>query len=162
MHLADDVPGALAGLYPHLLLKDFSFGQNSLFREADPRTRDILLEWIENAEKTVYDRQTLLGLVAWIDDATIHAAFRRWRDAAPAWAEYLPQPVEGFASVAGWELTLEGTKRNLYFPLSYSLVSAGKPRSTQAREALEMILPHEDHCGWCQQSLITLFDLQTS
>ncbi|HEU5375724.1 MAG TPA: hypothetical protein VFV38_09815 [Ktedonobacteraceae bacterium] len=160
-NIANAVPGALRGLYPRFLQRDFSYGMEALFREADSDTRDQLILWIENEEKTVYLRDQLLSLLAWIDDEVVLKAFHRWRDNPPAWVEFLPQSVEWFPLVAGWELTADGNKRNLYYSTNYRLIPSDLQRSEQA-EPVEMILPHEERCGWCHRSFVTLFDLQLS
>jgi len=160
-NVANAVPGALAGLYPQLLRQDFSYGMDALFREADVETRDQLLTWIENEERTVYSRDQLLSCVAWINDEVVRAAFRRWRDYPPAWALYLPRPVEWFTLVAGWELTAEGGRRDLYYSTCYGLIPSSTQPSEQI-EPVETVLPHEDHCGWCQRPMVVLFDLHLS
>lgn len=160
-HLAKAVPGALRGLYPRFLQQDFSYGMESLFREADSDTRDQLITWIENEEKTVYLRDQLLSFLAWINDEVVLKAFRRWRDTPPGWVESLSPPLKWFPLVAGWELTEDGKRRDLYYATSYHLIPSDVQRLEQAGP-VEMVIPHEERCGWCYRPLVTLFDLHVS
>lgn len=158
-YIADAVPGALMGLYPRLLQRNFAYGTSSLFREADAAIYEQLIAWIESEEQSPYSPQELLALVAWINNEAVTARFNQWRNEHPLWIENLPMAIEWFSFIAGWELTDEGQRRELYYPMCWNLLPSPKGDSEPRSQPIEMILPHEGYCSWCQQSMVTLFDL---
>jgi hypothetical protein len=79
--------------------------------------------------------------------AYVHQQLNLWEDNPPRWWEnsFLIYPLE-----AGWELTEEGKRRQLYYETCYPLVLAAGEKPKMERE---------DTCQWCNQKLMNFLDL---
>ena len=79
--------------------------------------------------------------------------FNEWRTTLPGWSDTLCVPPHEYSREAGWELTPEGNRRNLYFKECYRLVNAesDSPASFQAASQ------HHKKCPWCSSNLRILF-----
>ena len=157
-NLADVVPGSLTGLYPEFLTRDLSWGTMSLFRQADPHTRDRVIALLETGEG-VYDRGALLCALAWMEDENIPLQFDQWRRTPPAWSAGFSYPLEEFTIEAGWELTEDGRRRDLYYQNSYDIMPWDRLAPEQLPGPLTIATMQEETCGWCGRSLMTLFDV---
>jgi hypothetical protein len=122
LNLANGVPSSLAGLYPELLQRDLSFGEDSMFREADPATRDSIIALLISGGRTVYSIPDLLCELAWIGDEVVQHQFQAWREDPPSWSTSMYRTPEWFTLCAGWELTVDGRRRNLYFQENYDVI----------------------------------------
>jgi hypothetical protein len=104
------------------------------------------LEWNEE------NRNHLLIALAWVGDPTVVDLFAGWRTQMPSWGKSLFSAPEDYAREAGWELTADGQRRDLYFR-SCQKLSKGPSDSPRRFQA---ITPSEGACPWCQQRLINL------
>lgn len=163
-NLADFVPGSLKGLTHLLLERHLAFAQNQIFREADAAIRDQIIALLESGTSAYYSREDLLSALAWIGDEVVQACFQNWRDHPPAWRTELIHPPEHYAIYGGWELTRQGSRRDLYYPINYDLVPAETVSAEAQMGPVEVVTSHEGACGWCERPLLTLFeiDLQDS
>ena len=158
--LANGVPGSLARLYPELLQRDLGFGETSFFREADPATRDALIAFLESGQKSAFYRlEELLVALAWIDDEVVRHQFQRWQQDPPVWAASLYRTPAWFTRRAGWELTPEGKRRDLYFQENYDIVPLAQASGLDLSGPLAVAAMQEERCGWCDRPLMTLFDI---
>src|SRR5712691_7471446 len=114
-NLANVVPGSLVGLYSDLLARDLYWSEGAMFREADPATRDRIINLIDVGERdstvnSVYTPDRLLCMLSWIGDEAVQEMFVRWRQTPPLG---VMQP-EYYLHEAAWELTALGQRRDLF------------------------------------------------
>jgi len=158
-NLANVVPGSLQGLYPSLLERDLGWGSDSMFREADWATRDRIISLLDAQVQSIYTRQDLLCALAWIGDDVVQRQFYQWHQTPPMWRNLLYTPPEEYANAAGWELTEEGTRRNLFFEMCYDLVVPEQAPLEDTPGPVSVAIINEERCGWCGHPLTTLFDI---
>lgn len=157
--LATIVPGSLKGLYPQLIEMGLFCSDGILFCEADAVTRDRLLMLLQ--EQSV-DNATLAGSVcalSWIGDLEVQDRFSFWKRAEPSWLSTLAQPLDKYMRLAGWEMTKDGIRRDLYYRNCYELIPAFNEEGVSHSKPIRVVLPREDRCGGCGRHLFTLFDL---
>jgi hypothetical protein len=96
----------------------------------------------------------VLTAMAWIGNEAVQSTFSQWREQSPAWASSLYIPSHAYAEVAGWELTDEGQRRNLFHEVAYPLVLPGSTASTRS----EVVTGQKTrmNCPWCGRMLTTL------
>lgn len=95
--------------------------------------------------------------LAWIGDQAVIDAFGSWRSDPPAWTASLYVPPHAYAFEAGWELTAEGTRRDLFDRHCHPLVG---PHETEAiPDVVEAAKDHEEDCRWCGRRMTTMLDL---
>jgi hypothetical protein len=103
-------------------------------------------------------RDNVLCALAWIGDEIVQETFKRWRQTPPPWRSALSWSPDRYAHVAGWELTVDGTRRDLYHAQCYELMAA----DTATRDALPgpvTVFTHTgERCRWCERHLTILFD----
>lgn len=105
------------------------------------------------------DANNMLKALAWIGDAVVQDAFRRWRADPPGWADHLFVPPHRYAAEAAWELTPEGDRRDLFVRGCRPLV---KPVEDPRTGVAQVVSDHEGACGWCGHRMTTLLDLNLS
>lgn len=88
----------------------------------------------------------LIGL-AWVGDEETVDQFSKWRAASPIWAEKLHCPAYQYSYEAGWELTPDNRKRELFFRTCFGL-----RRSPPTESAVD---PSEK-CASCHRALFYL------
>jgi len=157
-NLANVVPGALEGLYSQLLERDLAWDSDAMFREADSSTRDSLISLIEEGVEHLYKRADLLCALAWIGDETVQKTFYRWRTSPPPGS----LPPETYAREAGWELTEDGKRCNLYYPENYDLIAMPTSPPAPVAHTAQVNGTHVDVCHWCGRQLLVLFDINLS
>ncbi|WP_339276199.1 DUF1963 domain-containing protein [Paenibacillus sp. FSL W8-0426] len=130
-----------------------------LFRSASPSLRDQLLREVETDDE---HRNHLLLMLAYIGDERVVRQFREWRQSPPAWRDRLHVPPEHYAMEGGWELTAEGTRRDLFIQPSYALFRVREQGNAAAFEhggPVRMLAVNSACCPWCNGPLTTLIDL---
>ncbi len=120
------------------------------FHRAPAELRDDLLVRVESGDG---NRNHLLQALAWIGDAAVVERFARWRSEPPAWKESLFIPPQDYSREAGWELTAQGGKRNLFFPACVELL----PGVSTQPASFVAIQERADACPWCRSRLTNLF-----
>jgi hypothetical protein len=158
-NLANVVPGSLQGLYLRLLERDFGWGSDALFREADAQTRDQIIALLETGTEDIYRCTHLLCALAWIGDEVVQARFAQWRRTPPAWSVSLSSPLEDYTYQAGWELTVDGRRRDLCHLENYDLVAADEAAAAIIPGPEVAMTPDTERCRWCERPLFTLFDI---
>lgn len=159
-NLARIMPEALIGLYDRLLESGLIKRSGLLFKAADPATRDQLLTIAQEVpwrfRERKYKRVDILCALAWIGDATVQAHFAQWIKNPPVWTKSPPLNLTRIPWVAGWELTTEEKRRDLYFRENYGLV----PTNLKIPDGpVRVIVQSNERCGWCERTLTILFDL---
>jgi hypothetical protein len=94
-----------------------------LFHRAAPQIRNLLTQHL--ARVAGHDRlltDKLLSALAWVGDERVVELFAGWRAQPPAWASDLYIPAYQYAREAGWELSPDGQRRNLYHETCYPLI----------------------------------------
>ncbi len=158
-NLARTVPGALQGLYTHLIARNLFWGDGVLYWEANSGARDLLLTFLETDLQDILKRHDLLCALAWIGDEKVREQFDTWRHSPPVWHTTGNDSMQKYARYAGWELTEEGKRHNLCSQVCYDLLSVDAPLTSSIQHPIAVIAPREDHCPWCGRPLVTLFDL---
>ena len=103
------------------------------------------------------DTNHMLLALAWIGDDVVRDSFRRWRDDPPDWAVRLYVRPHRYAEEAGWELTPDGLRRDLFARGCHPLV---RPGEEQAEAGIARVVDdHEGSCRWCDRRMTTLLDL---
>jgi hypothetical protein len=154
-HLAALVPDSLKPVQLDLA-RQRVYWPGVLYRGADDTTRNTLIRALQNGD----DPSRILVALAWIGDKVIESLFAVWSQATPAWAENRRVRMEVYALTAGWHLTKGAERRDLGHSTSYGLVSPGDAYRSDA--AVDVVIPREDYCRWCDRRLVTLLDLNLS
>jgi len=148
------IPGSLADLHEALVEREV-FYPEEIFLGADAQSRDALIHRVAWDEQ---NRNHLLTALAWIGDAAVQQQFRLWRDAPPLWRDKLYIPPEAYAQQAGWVLTAEGERRDLFFQTCDTLVRLPETESAPAGNPVTVIEAFPEKCRWCEWEMTTLFD----
>ncbi len=150
-------PESLVGL--HFRLAHFPStwrcNQGAIYRTSDSATRDYLI----GLEGKTDDHDGLLKALAWIGDAVVAQQLRAWRD-RPIWDERLNVSPAFYAHEAGWEVTEEGTRRDLCMPGGFELVPVKE--SDEPGERIECAAKTDWLCSRCQTVLQCLIDIDTA
>ncbi len=132
------------------LLSNRSFCPSLAFRNAPPDVRDSLIDRVEADQE---NRNLILLALAWIGDEVVVSQFQKWRRDPPEWRVALFIPPENYSREAGWELTPDGQRRDLYFQQAVEL----KMGTSHSSGVFGAIAPRADCCPWCGSILTDLF-----
>jgi hypothetical protein len=94
-----------------------------VFHRAAPKIRNLLtqhLARVAGRDRLLTDK--LLSALAWVGDERAVELFAGWRAQPPSWASDLHIPPHQYAREAGWELSPDGRRRNLYHEICYPLI----------------------------------------
>src|SRR5215475_13195171 len=119
-NLSHLVPNSLNGLHHELMNRNF-FYPHVVYLEADEVTTRRLLD---RAEKDARNRNHLLCAAAWAGNEVVQKQFATWRVKPPVWRSSLHVSPEKYAQQAGWALTADGARKNLFFEACYTLARA--------------------------------------
>jgi hypothetical protein len=159
--LACLIPRALIGKYSLLVERGIIY-PSVIFHDADSKARQILIRSL--AKPTYHSNALSINLLllalAWIGDEVVQSAFLKWHFEPPSWRSQIYKSPKDYSEESGWELTLDGKRRNLIFQDYYQLVA--KIETLIPQEApdnpVRVVTEHEETCRWCGKQLITLFD----
>jgi hypothetical protein len=154
--LTASVLGALAG-WSETFIDQGHILPSWLYLDAPPTTTKRLLGLLDHPA-FADQRNGLLLALAWIGDDLVRDQFRAWREDPPPWTSQLYIAPHAYAAQAGWELTTEGGRRDLYLPTCYELIVVDEPERTPSRHAVATSTPTETSCGWCGRELVALLD----
>lgn len=152
---------SLSALIPELLEREIYYPV-ILYKSASAKVRDQLLQQVNTDDE---NRNILLLMLAYIGDEIVVRQFQQWRQFPPHWADQLHVAPEHYTTEAGWELTNEGQRRDLFTTPCYSLYKVKEDDgadNTSNGDPISMLLPNADNCKWCGSSLTTLIDLMYS
>lgn len=149
------VPGTLSDLTDELMDRGMLVPE-WLYLGAPANTTRHVLRLLETSDNSS-PRNGLLLALASIDDDLAHAQFREWRANPPGWCSQLYIPPEDYATRAGWELTPEGDRRQLYRSTCYELVPVDESECEPG--AVAVWTQNDASCGWCGRRLVTLLDI---
>ncbi|MFS0836477.1 DUF1963 domain-containing protein [Paenibacillus sp. 1P03SA] len=123
-----------------------------LFRQAPSAIRDFLLDQVE---KDAENRNFLLLALAWVGDEAVAARFHQWRETPPVWAGELYVPPHRYSLEAGWVLSGEGSRSDLFYEECRTF-EKGTPSGS---EPVALFGESEESCRGCGNKLTVLFDL---
>jgi hypothetical protein len=120
------------------------------FRRAGLAIGDRLLQRMDDKNANIHWR---LKSLAWIGDANVVDHFAAWRHSRPSWAGSLRVPPHHYTHCAGWELTADDQRHDLYFEKAVALKKQerGKP------ERVQFARKRSDVC-FCGRALINLLE----
>ncbi|MCP1135848.1 DUF1963 domain-containing protein [Paenibacillus polysaccharolyticus] len=154
-----DLP--LTAEIPELLDRDIVYPA-VLFKSASGETRDHLIQQVNNDKE---NRNHFLIMLAYIGDEVVVQQFWQWKQSPPEWAGELYVEPERYTLQAGWELTEEGQRRELFITPSYLLyeaehsdVEAGESENLNG-SPISLLVPSSKLCPWCGSSFISLMNL---
>ncbi|MGF6355164.1 hypothetical protein ABIE27_003078 [Paenibacillus sp. 4624] len=154
-----DLP--LTAEIPELLERDIVYPA-VLFKSASGETRDHLIQQVNNDKE---NRNHFLIMLAYIGDDAVVQQFWQWKQSPPEWAGELYVEPECYTLQAGWELTEEGQRRELFITPSYSLYEAGDSDVEGSESVnlegspISLLVPSSSLCPWCGSSFISLMNL---
>jgi hypothetical protein len=94
-----------------------------VFHRAAPKIRDLLTQHLARvAGHDVLLTDKLLCALAWVGDERVVELFAGWRASPPQWAADLHIPPHRYSQQAGWELSPDSQRRNLYHEVCYPLI----------------------------------------
>lgn len=104
--------------------------------------------------------KVILPSLAWIGDEPVQRWFHTQRARVAGWQSLFNCSADAYTSEGGWELTAQGGRRELTFPVAYQLVDAEVAQSDiEGKDAVAVMVPYDDHCRWCGRRLTALLDL---
>lgn len=149
---------------------------SSMLRHASASFRNTLLEQIQHDQS---NRRILLLALAWIGDDTVATQFHAWRQSPPSWASEFYVPVQDYSYEAGWELTVDGKRRDLFLPVNYAIEKREVSQQNQSQvnpsqksHSQENLCSHKNDgfsllkaspqsCPWCGGELTKLIELDS-
>ncbi|PQP83294.1 DUF1963 domain-containing protein [Paenibacillus sp. PCH8] len=130
-----------------------------LYQSASAEMRDRLLQQVNTDDE---NRNHILLMLAYIGDDVVVQQFRQWRQSPPTWSSELYVAPEHYTTEAGWELTKDGQRRELFTTPSYSLYKVKESEATNVaitEDSLSMLTSSINCCPWCGSALTTLINL---
>lgn len=146
--LASFHPGRLCEFHG-LFVEESILYPGHIFVGGKSTTAERLLSLIGN---TAYRQYHLLAALAWIGNGVVQKAFNQWK-------EQRSQIDDRLTLLAGWELTAEGRKHDLFHTTCYPLQLAG--REVQHCNTVRIVTDEKAQCPACGRQLIVLFDFDT-
>lgn len=135
------------------LLAQDELGIPFLFLGASAQIRDELIKRVK------YSPLEALTALAWIGDEKVVQHFHKWkRDFREEYSELFEYP-HGCTYTAGWELTTDSERRNLYLPQAIPLEIIQKTASASTHT---IFAESNETCRWCQRLLLVMFNLENS
>ncbi|GAA0125655.1 DUF1963 domain-containing protein [Clostridium sp. CTA-19] len=130
-----------------------------IFKDASSDVRDYLIGQVIEEVDTLSLNHVLRSL-AWIGDERVVDLFYQWRKNPPKWRNKLYVPPEEYSLEAGWELTEEGKRRDLFFEDCYAI----EKKNPLVDEPVLFLQTEDKKCEWCGEGLVNLvsFDLTNS
>ncbi len=148
--------GALACYWPgviphHELLARNIFTTPHAYRDADESVVDELLSRLRAAPAP--QDWLMLASLAWANGPRVVRQFAQWRVDPPNWSLSVYSSPLDYLREAGWTLTDDGKRRDLFFPVAHGLVKRDET------EGPVMVAKTVDQkCPTCQRQLVDLFD----
>src|SRR5688572_21214128 len=128
-----------------------------VFHRAAPKIRDLLTQHLARvAGRDALLTDKLLCALAWVGDERVVELFAGWRARPPSWATDLHIPPHQYSHEAGWELSPDSLRRNLYRDVCYPLVAE---RAPNASSLVTVLTDRSDRCPSCTRALTNLFEL---
>lgn len=123
-----------------------------IFKDAPVDIRDCLISHVWQASETL-NLNHLLRALAWIGDSKVIELFDEWRKVPPTWREKLYAAPEEYSYEAGWELTKDGTRKDLFLKDCHVI----EKKEPSEDEPVSFLQEHDEKCGWCGGNLVKFF-----
>nr|WP_240344178.1 DUF1963 domain-containing protein [Paenibacillus sp. SYP-B3998] len=151
---------SLSAWIPELISRELYY-PGILFKDASEEVRNQLMDQVE------YDndnRNHLLSALVWIGDEQVVQRLHEWRKSSPEWVGNLNISPDLYTYEAGWELTEEGERHNLFYGYSYAIEKVEKAEESVhgASESVILLTESSHTCLWCGGKLTTLLDIGVS
>jgi len=136
-----------------------------LYKDAPAEVRDRLLEQVEQDDE---NRNHILLILSWIGDSAVVGRFREWRAHPPQWTKRLYVAPEVYALEGGWELTPDGTRRDLIHHSNYAIALSDGPEPKRGLAGVDgplaasFLKSGSSVCPWCKGKLTALIDVDAS
>lgn len=128
-----------------------------VFQRAAPKIRDLLTQHLARvAGRDALRTDKILCALAWIGDERVVELFAGWRAQPPVWASALHIPPQKYSQQAGWELSPDSQRRDLYREVCYPLIRTAAP---SASASVTVLTDRPDRCPACARPLTNLFEL---
>jgi len=98
--------------------------------------------------------QQLIGVFVWGETELVEQQLNVWKTQPPEW--WKTRYADSYPQIAGWELLLDGTRRQLFYPTCYALVN--DPTQSQPPHLVQVFTSGQGECAWCQKQLANLFE----
>jgi hypothetical protein len=167
---------AMRNIYPGVIAREI-FWSGDIYCAGDAATRDALLARLALVEvepglaETSPDGWNILQCLAWIGDEVVVSHFASWHDVRMIWrptpkqVEVTPSlagtwradPIAPATREAGWEMTDDERRRNLYSEGWCKLISPEQGVDTES--PVSVGAPLDEVCTWCGRPLATILDL---
>ncbi len=152
------IPQALEGQYMRLLRRSFGAAYGNIFRLADAEVRDHILAFLEDNSPVhnqhEYEEQQMLAALAWIGDQVVQARFAMGK---PFKKGSHNLSFQSLMQNAGWELTAQGQRRDLYYHSCFSLI-LNEQGNEEVSSPVKTGRLCEERCRGCGRHLFALFD----
>jgi hypothetical protein len=159
-NLASLQPGSLAPFHRRLIDKRLYYPAIVFNGATSEIAKQILKALAVVGATNSLAAHHILRALAWIGDKVVQQAFASWRRSPPPWASRLHVPPDTYAQQAGWELTPDGSRRDLFVRECHPLVKPGDQHADP--ETLKVVHKHEGSCPWCRGQMTTMLDLNLS
>jgi len=156
--LACSHPGSL-NAYHERLIERAIFDPAVIFHDASPATVRMLADRISSSENS-FLRKQLLRCMAWAGNAEVQSLLKIWRDYPPAWVSDPSLPPHEYSYEAGWELTWDGGRRDLFATCALPLVKGSKSSSDDSPVDAGKYI--DQRCPWCDRKLVALLDIDST
>ncbi len=149
-NLAFLVPGSLSDIHIEILERELDHS-GKLFMSASDEVCHQVVHKLDQ-EPDPKRRLDLTQALAWIGSIKAQEKLAELAHTPIDLPGRIIKNIEEIIPVAGWELTSDGKRRNLYYSESYSL-------NFIDTESLEYL---EENCPWCKRPLFVPFDFKIS
>ena len=146
-------PGSLTPFRENLIRRRILY-PGVIYHGAGSETAVELMALLDEAAH----RNLTLVALAWIGDKTVQGAFKEWRERPPRWASELYVPPDRYSYEAGWELTQEASRRDLFHKTAFPLDSPRAARSSNGR--VQTGVENNKNCPWCGHRLTALLSFE--
>ena len=115
----------------------------------------IALKLMSRVSDKQENKNHILSALAWIDSPVVHNQFIEWKNHPPKWSAELYVPVHDYAKEAGWTITKNNEKKNLYLNVCYPLI-----REKLLDDVVELHTCNQAdaHCEWCNNKLTKFYE----
>jgi hypothetical protein len=141
-------PGAVSTISSELIAAQL-FHPGWLYLGLDSTVAEHLLKQLSGPGK-------VLECLAWVANDAVLNQIGTWRQTPADSHGDMRRLLEVYASQAGWELTSEGRRRDLYLKQCYELAPADR---VIAAGPVKVSTEHEGQCKWCGRPLECLLDI---
>lgn len=154
-YLACISSGVKNKVHKELVMRDI-FSPGVIYLGASPEISSQLL--VRQPRNHLW--RWLLAL-AWIGDKNVQQQFLSWRENTPSWSKNIAYSPDHFSREAGWYLTHEGERENLFHAECYSLEKL-EDEEQDKKSTVAFGETTDALCPSCDRDAYTFFDIDLS